>query len=148
MNEVRPLVPYRAKDGRRHPRVRIEGTAHTPVRHPLLVKGGVVTRGIASWNVQSQEACLDAPFAQCRQERQQVALRPTDTVDLVDVKDLHGRVNNLAYRRSIASAMRTVVNRSRISAAPRRPIASAAAGSPARAARYPARADVSPIGAR
>ncbi len=87
VQQVGLLRAYRPDHVEGHPRVRVERAAHAPVGHAGRVQGSVEARRVAAGHLEPEEASIDPALAQGWKQRQQVPLRASDSVDLVQMKD-------------------------------------------------------------
>ena len=89
MQEVGTLGPDRADHVPRHPRADVGAAAHAAVRDSGRVEALVEAGRVAARDVEAEEARVDSGGAERGEQREQVALRPADAGQLVQVEDLH-----------------------------------------------------------
>ncbi len=122
-----------ADHGERHAGIHVGAAADTREGDSTLLEHGIEAWRVTARNVEAEEARVDATLAQCRQQGEEMALRPADSGDLVQVQDLHAAPRRCAYNVPILSTMCGMANRTRTSAAPREPSSRASSGSRAMA---------------
>ena len=95
-----------ADDVPSHPRAHVARAAHVLDGNSCLGQPRVHPRRVAALDVEPDEACVDAPCSQRRQQPEQVLLGACDAGDLEEVHDPH-RASRLRYRRSTSSTIRS-----------------------------------------
>ena len=89
MQHVGPLGPDRAGHVTGHSWAEIGPAADAAKRDLGGAEPLVEARRVAARHVEAQEACVDPGRTQRGEQCEQVALRPADAGQLVEVEDLH-----------------------------------------------------------